>query len=77
MIPKELKKYARAFARLGGLATKGVTSERKAKSSAKNGRLGGRPKRYPPCQHYPTGIHRFLKRANGVKSCACGFVRPT
>jgi hypothetical protein len=34
-----------ALGRLGGLASKGKTSPAKAKAAARNGRLGGRPRK--------------------------------
>jgi hypothetical protein len=37
--------HAMALGRLGGLAGKGRTSPAKAKSSAQNGKLGGRPRK--------------------------------
>lgn len=36
---------AQELGRLGGLATKGKTSKRKAEASRRNGRLGGRPRK--------------------------------
>ena len=41
---KKKNPAAVALGRLGGLASKGKTSPRKAKSSARNGALGGRPR---------------------------------
>ena len=35
--------HAVALGRLGGLATKGITSQKKAAAARKNGRKGGRP----------------------------------
>ena len=39
--------HAQALGRLGGLATKGLSTPKKARSSRKNGKLGGRPKKAP------------------------------
>jgi hypothetical protein len=44
-IPKKvLAKWLSYIGKLGGHATKGVTSEAKKKSSRENGKLGGRPR---------------------------------
>jgi len=40
---KRKNPHAVALGRRGGLASKGKTSAAKAKSSAENGKLGGRP----------------------------------
>ena len=54
----------------GGAATAGVTSKAKAKSSARNGRLGGRPKLAP----HSAGMHgkddpRFQDIVDGCLGC--------
>lgn len=43
---KRIYEVATRTQRAGGAATRGVTSERKAQTSADNGRLGGRPTTY-------------------------------
>lgn len=40
---EDVAKYRSGIARLGGLATKGISTPRKRKTSAENGRKGGRP----------------------------------
>lgn len=50
--------HAVALGRLGGLATKGVSSPAKVRASRENGRKGGRPKassRKPPTPAGPPG----------------------
>ncbi len=37
-----------ALGRLGGLATKGITSRKKAAAARRNGKKGGRPKQPKP-----------------------------
>lgn len=43
--PPDKNPAAVALGRLGGLATKGITTTKKARASRRNGKLGGRPRK--------------------------------
>ena len=43
-------------------------SKAKAAAARENGKMGGRPRRYPKCPRY--GAHRFVD-----DRCPCGFKR--
>lgn len=43
-----INEAARLMGKRGGAATKGISTPKKAKSSAKNGKLGGRPRDKKP-----------------------------
>ena len=58
---------ARFLGRIGGSAK----SKAKAKAVRENGKLGGRPRKYPACPRYDNKSHRFT---NG--RCACGYQKP-
>jgi hypothetical protein len=59
-----LSKAAAELGRRGGLAT----TKAKVKASRSNGKLGGRPAKYPKCPKY--SAHRFRNDL-----CPCGFRR--
>jgi hypothetical protein len=69
-LPKDVRLYLSRIGKAGGEAK----SDAKAKAVRKNGKLGGRPRRFPRCRRYPA--HRFTKRPDGEMRCPCGFVRP-
>ena len=62
-------KAAQFLGRLGG----SVKSKAKTKSSRVNGKLGGKPRKYPACEHYNNRSHRFNPTTN--KCYACGYKR--
>lgn len=64
-----LKAAARIMGQRGGL----IRSQRKKKAVRANGRLGGRPRMYPPCPKRYNGkkAHRFSKSGR----CPCGYQR--
>ena len=55
----------------GGAHSKGVSSKAKAKASARNGRLGGRPKlpEHSAMQHKIAGDPSFTKRLEHCAGC--------
>ncbi len=59
------------FAAKGGAATAGISSKAKAKASASNGRLGGRPKLAPhsPTAHKTFGDPGVTKRVPQCAGC--------
>jgi len=59
------------FGRLGGLKGGRGRSRAKTRAVRSNGRLGGRPRQFPPCTKY--GAHRFSPTTG---RCPCGFRRP-
>lgn len=65
-VPVEVREFLSKIGKLGGQAGAG----KKSPASAKNGKLGGRPSKYPKCPKYRS--HRF---SNGSDRCACGYVR--
>lgn len=54
-----------------GASTAGVTSKAKAKASARNGRLGGRPKlpKHSQIVHTMAGDASFVKRLENCQGC--------
>jgi hypothetical protein len=66
---KLFKKEARVMGRVGG----SVKSKAKAITSAANGKMGGRPRQFPPCPYHADRSHRWRIKTN---QCPCGFPRP-
>jgi hypothetical protein len=65
-IRKLFKKRARAMGKVGGLST----STAKAEAVRENGKMGGRPRQFPPCPRYKA--HRFSQKTG---RCPCGYQR--
>jgi hypothetical protein len=62
-IPADIRAAAALLGALGGAATKGVTSPKKAAAARRNGRLGGRPRKDPHDSGHNSARSPFVQQS--------------